>query len=228
MLKPKIKVAVVEDRATIRRGLVRKINISEDLICVGEYNSAEDALVGISKNIPEIVVMDIGLPYMRGPECMLRLKAKHTNISFIMFTVFDQNEEVFNALKAGAEGYVLKSEGASGVVAAIRELHQGGAPMSQEIATKILASFHGFGPEHPLVESLNTRQMKILQYLSEGLPYKEIADKLVPTITVPGLKQNINRIYKKMQVNNRVEAMLKYFKMVDIGCPNKSCPMKVK
>lgn len=210
MIENVIRVSIVEDLPEIRETLINKINLMEDLVCISNYSNAEDAIIGLVKDQPEIVLMDIGLPYGNGIDCMLRVKLKCPDISFLMFTVFDNDEKVFNALKAGANGYVLKRDGANGVIKAIRELSVGGVPMSRDIAKKVLHSFHKFGPSNENVEKLTPRQIEILNLLSQGLLYKEIADKLTPSITEGGVKQHINRIYKKLQVNNRTEALNKY------------------
>lgn len=219
------KVSIVEDTENIRKRVVQRIERTDGLELVSEYSNGEDAVKGLVSDKPDLVLMDIGLPYMDGIECMLRTKARAPSIAFLMFTVFQQDEKVFESLKAGAIGYILKSDGAAGVVDAILEFRNGGAPMSQDIALKILLSFHKQTRDNSLLESLNPRQMQILKLLSEGYLYKEICTKLTPQITEGGLKQNIHRIYKKLQVNNRTEAMLKYFNFTHSACPNPQCPI---
>lgn len=206
----KVRIAIVEDILEIRESLIDRVNETEGMTCVADFSNAEDALIGLKKNKPDIVIMDIGLPHMNGVECMLRVKLKNPEILFLMFTVFDHDEKVFEALKAGASGYILKETGSAGAIKAIEELLQGGGPMSGVIAQKVLLSFHRFGPVDDKVEKLTARQIEILQLLSEGLLYKEIAGRLNPSITEGGLKQHINRIYKKLAVNNRTEAINKW------------------
>jgi len=200
-----IKISIVEDRIEIRNSLVRGINRTNDIECIGNYSSAEEALNQIPKNIPELVLMDVGLPKMNGIECLLRLKAEHEDLDFLMFTVFDNGELVFEALKAGASGYILKEEGVQGVVNAIREFKAGGAPMSRSIAKSVLASFSKKTIDKTKhFENLTNQQLKILEYLATGLLNKEIADRL--GITERTVKQHNSTIYKKLQVNNRTEA----------------------
>lgn len=203
-------VIIVEDIDEIRESLAARIDAEDLLICMATYKDAEDALANIPSKKPDIVLMDIGLPYMSGIECMLRIKVRHPDIRFLMFTIFDHDDKVFDALKAGASGYILKEDGSKGAVQAVYDLLDGGAPMSTPIAQKVLRSFHRYQPKDKTVERLTPRQVEILQLLSEGLYYKEIAQRLTPAITIGGLKQSINRIYRKLQVNNKTEAINKW------------------
>ncbi|HQU60888.1 MAG TPA: response regulator transcription factor, partial [Saprospiraceae bacterium] len=158
---------------------------------------------------PDLVLMDIGLPKMNGVECMIRVKLQAPEVDFLMFTVFDNDEYVFEALKAGAVGYVLKSERATGALRAIEEYAQGGAPMSRDIARKVLSSFHTHNKKAGEgFENLTPQQLLILEQLSQGLLNKEIADRL--GISEGTVKQHNYAIYKKLQVNNRTEAVQKY------------------
>lgn len=210
MKEQRIKVSIVEDNARITETLKGQISKTEDLVCISDYNLAEDALKGLIKDNPQIVLMDIGMPCMSGIECMFRVKLKCPNINFLMFTVLENDEKVFDALKSGASGYVLKRDGITGVIAAIRELNQGGAPMSREIAQKVINSFHLHGPKNTLRENLTPREIEILKWLAKGLQNKEVAEKMVPPIAEGTVKQHIHRIYRKLQVNNRTEAVNKY------------------
>lgn len=203
-----IRISIVEDTEDIGLTIKQRINSTEDLECISYFESAEDALTGLMKKPPDVVLMDIGLPNMDGIECMFRVKHKYPNIKFLMFTVFDDDDRVFNALKAGANGYVLKMESSEKIINALREIYNGGAPMSRTIAFKVLQSFHIF--HSPLVETLTKRELEILEKLSQGLLYKEIALQLSPQISEGTVKQHIHKIYKKLQVNNRTEAINKY------------------
>lgn len=202
------RISIVEDTDHIREILKARINETDDLFVITTYSNAEDALRDIPEAKPDLVIMDIGLPGISGIECMLKLKLTCPDIAFLMFTVFDNDSHVFDALKAGANGYIMKDEKPSGVIKAIRTYLSGGAPMSAEIGKKVLESFHRVGNKNADIEQLTDHQKYILDLISQGLLNKEIAANL--NITVGSIKVQINRIYKKLQVNNRVEAMNKY------------------
>lgn len=207
-----IRVSVVEDQIEVLNALARRIDRNEGMICVSQFSNAEEALERIPHQRPDLVLMDIGLPKMDGVECMIRIKLQTPEVNFLMFTVFDTDDYVFDALKAGAVGYVLKSEGAAGVLRAIEEYRLGGAPMSREIARKVLGSFHfQYNRRVSGFEELTPQQMLILEQLSQGLLNKEIADRL--GISEGTVKQHNYAIYKKLQVNNRTEAVQKYLKV---------------
>lgn len=202
------RISIVEDTDHIREILKSRINDTDDLFCITDYCTAEDAIRDLPVAKPDVVIMDIGLPGKSGIECMMQVKSKCPEMIFLMFTVFDNDENVFDALKAGASGYILKEEKPSGVIKAIRDFLEGGGPMSAEIAKKVMESFHRFGPANAHVEDLTAHQLNILKQISQGLLNKEIANNL--GITLGSMKVQINRIYKKLEVNNRVEAINKY------------------
>ena len=206
-MKEMINISVVEDRPEIRNSLVRNIDRARGCKCISHYDNAEEALVNLPKDAPDLVLMDIGLPKMTGVECMIRILLSDAKMDFLMFTVFDNDEHVFSALEAGAIGYVLKGEGTIGVMNAIAEYREGGAPMSRHIAKKVLQSFSKKKKKNDF-ENLTKQQTIILEQLSEGLLNKEIGDRL--GITERTVKQHNNAIYKKLQVNNRTEAVRKY------------------
>ncbi|MCB0556908.1 MAG: response regulator transcription factor [Phaeodactylibacter sp.] len=204
-----IRVSVVEDQLDVLNSLVKRIDRTEGMACVSHFTNAEDALAHLPQQRPDLVLMDIGLPKMNGVECMIRVKLQAPEVDFLMFTVFDNDEYVFEALKAGAVGYVLKSERATGALRAIEEYAQGGAPMSRDIARKVLSSFHTHNKKAGEgFENLTPQQLLILEQLSQGLLNKEIADRL--GISEGTVKQHNYAIYKKLQVNNRTEAVQKY------------------
>ena len=207
-MNKRIRISIVEDTTEVRERLVLSINNTEDLYCISDYPNAELAISDIPLAQPDVVIMDIGLPGLSGIECMLRIKSASPDIPFLMFTVFDNDENIFKALKAGAVGYIMKDERPRGVIAAIRTFINGGAPMSPEIGKKVLQSFHRYKPLKGQVESLTQHQIQILDFISQGFLNKEIAEKL--NITEGSIKVQISRIYKKLQVNNRVEAINKY------------------
>ena len=208
-MKKLIKISVVEDREEIRNSLVRNISRSENVDCISNYSNAEDALINLPKDNPDLVLMDIGLPKMTGVECMTRILLTQNTMDFLIFTVFEEDEQVFKALKGGAIGYVLKNEGVRGVLKAIEEYRMGGAPMSRNIARKVLQSFNTKSKENSgNFENLTKQQSLVLTQLAEGLLNKEIAERL--NITERTVKQHNNAIYKKLQVNNRTEAVRRY------------------
>jgi len=212
--KSMIRISVVEDQTDVLNSLTKRINRTEGMICVSQFSNAEEALLRIPEQKPDLVLMDIGLPKMDGVECMIRIKLLTPEVNFLMFTVFDNDEYVFDALKAGAIGYVLKKEGAAGVLQAIEEYARGGAPMSRDIARKVLSSFHlQYRKPKKGFEELTAQQLLILEQLSQGLVNKEIADRL--SISEGTVKQHNYAIYKKLQVNNRTEAVQKYLNSKD-------------
>ncbi len=203
-----IQVAIVEDLDEVRQSLREAIEETPGLLCINDYGDAETALPGLLAEPPDVVVMDIGLPGMNGIECMLRVKLKNPDIRFMMFTIFDQDNQVFEALKAGADGYILKHEPLEDILEAIREVKAGGAPMSRHIARKVMRSFHRLPKTDPEEAPLTVRETQILEELARGRLYKEIADSL--HIAVGTVKQHIHNIYQKLHVQNRTEAINKY------------------
>ncbi|MCB0706560.1 MAG: response regulator transcription factor [Saprospiraceae bacterium] len=205
-----IRVVVVEDQKEIREIQVRRINASPDLLCLDSFERGEEAVPGIIASRPDVVLMDIGLPGMSGIEAMVRIRQECPNIEFVMFTVFMEDGKIFDALQAGASGYVLKNDSHLDILDAIREVQHGGSPMTMEIARKVLKSFRPEKQRNSLIEKLSDRETEVLELLSKGLLYKEIAQALIPAVTVGTVRQTIHRIYKKLQVNNAVEAVNKY------------------
>lgn len=204
-----INVSIVEDQPDVLRSLVRNIDRTEGLTCISHYTNGEDAATHLPTDRPDVVLMDIGLPKMNGVECMMKVQLQAPRMEFLMFTVFDHDEMVFEALKAGASGYVLKSDRVPGAIRAIQEWAAGGAPMSRDIAKKVLGSFRQKEQNrHPDFEALTERQLKILELLSTGKLNKEIADLL--GISEGTVKQHNYAIFKKLHVNNRLEAVNKY------------------
>ncbi|MBS1620725.1 MAG: response regulator transcription factor [Bacteroidetes bacterium] len=204
-----IKLIIVEDLEEVRNGLKNFIELSSDFKVLDTYATAEEALDGIPELKPDIVIMDINLPGMNGIECIRQVKNKNLSTQFMMFTVYENDEKVFEALKAGASGYLLKNTGLVQLIEALKELHNGGSPMSSNIARKLVTIFREQNKTR-VVETLSQRENEILQLLSKGLLYKEIADQLhISTATV---RQHIHRIYEKLHVQNRTEAINKAFR----------------
>lgn len=199
-----IIISIIEDQLEIGLGLKDYINKHTDYICDIHYINATDALLGIPSCKPDLVICDIGLPDLSGVECMKRLLVKVPETKFIMFTVFDTDAYLFEALKCGASGYILKDDSLSEIIGAIKEVVNGGGAMSPEIAKKVIQSFHQ-NINSKKIECLTDHQVDILKYIADGLLNKEIADTL--HINEGSVKVQISTIYKKLSVNNRVEAV---------------------
>ena len=204
-----ISIAIVEDLEEVRDGLKNFIGLSTDFTVVGTYKSGEEALAELPSLRPDIIIMDINLPGMNGIECIRLVKDKSPGSQFMMFTVYENDEKVFEALKAGASGYLLKNTGLLQIVESLKELHEGGSPMSANIARKLVNLFREPVRANVPVEVLSNRENEILQLLSKGLLYKEIADQL--QITTGTVRQHIHKIYDKLHVQNRTEAINKAF-----------------
>ena len=204
-----ITLAIVEDLDEVRDGLKNFISLSQDFKVLDLFKTAEDAVIGLPKLKPDIVIMDINLPGMNGIECIRQVKDKSPGTQFMMFTVYENDEKVFEALKAGASGYLLKNTGLVQLIESLKELHNGGSPMSANIARKLVTLFRNEQRETAKLEILSNRENEILQFLSKGLLYKEIADQL--SISVSTVRQHIHHIYEKLHVQNRTEAINKAF-----------------
>lgn len=204
-----IKVGIIEDEKDIRESLRILIHGSEGFDCIHTFGNGDDAIRQIPGLALHVVLTDIHLPDRSGIECVSLLKPLCPSTQFLMCTSFEDTDSVFNALKAGATGYLTKTTQPSKLLDAILEVYKGGSPMSSHIARKVVSCFHE--TEHNTVlEKLSEREKEILQLLSKGLRYKEIADKLfVSTETV---RTHIRNIYQKLQVNSRTEALNKVYK----------------
>ncbi len=205
-----IKVSIVEDIPEIRNGLVSFISKEKNLCILDAFENAEIALYSIPNNIPDIVIMDINLPGMNGIECIEALKKEFPQIHFMIFTIYENDEKVFEALKAGASGYILKKTEPSRVVEALKELHDGGSPMSSQIARKLVSIFqNNQSQKSDEAAKLTKRELEILELLSKGFLYKEIADKT--GISFGTVRQHIFHIYEKLHVHNKTEAINKVY-----------------
>jgi DNA-binding NarL/FixJ family response regulator len=204
-----ISITIVEDLDEVREGLTQFISLNTEFRMLKTFSNAEEALTEIPKLKPEIVIMDINLPGMNGIECIRQVKDLSPGTQFMMFTVYENDEKVFEALKAGASGYLLKNTGLLQMIEAIKELHDGGSPMSSNIARKLVSVFREKDQELPPVHALSSRENEVLQWLSKGLLYKEIADKL--SISIATVRQHIHKIYEKLHVQNRTEALNKVY-----------------
>jgi DNA-binding NarL/FixJ family response regulator len=203
-------VSIVEDNDQLRGTLARMINKSEGFRCVSNYPSAEAALEGLPNDRPEVVLMDINLPGMNGVECVRRLKQTIPKTLVVMLTAYEDTENIFNALAAGAAGYLLKRAPRSELLDAIKEVCRGGSPMTTHIARKVVQSFQKGGDSSHSSENLTGREQEVLDFLSQGLMYKEIAEKL--GISYETVHTYIRRIYEKLQVRTRTEAVAKFLR----------------
>ena len=202
-----ITIVIVEDLDEVRDGLKNFLALSNEFRILDTFKTAEEALYDIPRLMPDIVIMDISLPGMNGIECIRRVKHKSPATQFMMFTVFENDEKVFEALKAGASGYLLKNTGLLHMAEALKELHNGGSPMSANIARKLVSVFRDNAIDVGELEVLSHRENEVLKLLAKGLLYKEIADHLgISTSTV---RQHIHKIYEKLHVQNRTEAINK-------------------
>jgi DNA-binding NarL/FixJ family response regulator len=202
------RVAIVEDDNGLRRQLEEILESAEGVRCVGAYPSAEAALRNLLNVRPDVILMDIKLPGMSGIECVARLRDDLPATHIIMLTVYEDSERIFQALQAGADGYLVKSSPTEALLAAIEDVHQGGAPMSTNIARKVIRRFRQFEPSADKAEGLAPREREVLDLLSSGYAYKEIADQM--GITSETVRSYVKVICKKLHVKNRLEAVARY------------------
>jgi DNA-binding NarL/FixJ family response regulator len=206
--QPPVKVVIVEDETWLRKNLVREISRTPGLCCVNNYRTAEEALQGIPADQPDVVLMDINLPGMDGVECVRRLHADLPNVKCLMLTVYEESEKIFNSLLAGASGYLLKRADTDELLDAIRQLLEGGAPMSSNIARKVVGYFNKIGDAKSDTSMLTPREEQVLELLAKGMAYKNIADQL--SLSVDTIRMNVKHIYTKLHVHSRGEAAAKY------------------
>ena len=202
-----IKVAIVEDDNRFRQSLRRVIESQSRLKCVGEYAVGADAIEKIPRDKPDVVLMDLNLPDCSGAEITAKLKTQLPNLSVVILTVYNDADHIFKALRSGACGYLLKQASASEILGAIAEAYRGGAPMTSEIARKVIAAFHESKPAPSPIEELAPREMEILQLVANGYANKEIADKM--SITLSTVCWYLHEIYEKLHVQSRVQAVNK-------------------
>ena len=204
-----ITLAIVEDLDEVRDGLNNFLTLSNEFKVLDTFKTAEEALYDIPRLKPDIVIMDINLPGMNGIECIRQVKGKSPGTQFMMFTVYENDEKVFEALKAGASAYLLKNTGLLQLSEALKELYNGGSPMSSNIARKLVTVFRDQQHNPASIEALSPRENEILLLLSKGLLYKEISDQL--SISTGTVRQHIHKVYEKLHVQNRTEALNKAF-----------------
>ena len=207
-----ISVAIVEDNHDIRQALEQIIGMAEGYSVAGSYISGEDALLKIPEIKPEIVLIDINLGGINGIEVVKILKKTMTDVLFMMCTIYEEDEKIFEALSAGASGYILKKTAPDKLLTAIKELQDGGSPMSSQIARKVVTHFQSTFNKTTVNDSLNllsNREKEILEMLSKGLTYKEIAEKVF--ISPQTVRKHVYHIYEKLHVSNRIEAVNAFY-----------------
>lgn len=205
-----ISISIVEDDTGLRESITQYVAASRGFHCVSQYASAEEALEHLAQDKPDVVLMDINLDGMSGIECARRLKAAAPAIQILMLTVFDDTEQIFNALAAGASGYLLKRVDPPKLLEAIREVHAGGSPMSGPIARKVVSSFQARQASIPQKANLSPREREVLECLAQGRAYKQISDQL--GVSIDTIRTYIRRIYEKLHVCSRTEAVAKYLR----------------
>jgi DNA-binding NarL/FixJ family response regulator len=205
-----ITVSIVEDHAGTRKSLDALLAGVPGFRCLNAYATAEEALCGISAMPPDVALVDINLPGMSGIECVRKLKELFPALKVLMLTTYEEGELIFNSLRAGASGYLLKKMAAAELIPAIEQVHAGGAPMTMQVARKVVDHFHEIQKTASEVEKLTPREQETLALLAKGFLYKEIADRL--GVSVNTVKRHLHAIYEKLHVQSRTEATVKFLK----------------
>jgi DNA-binding NarL/FixJ family response regulator len=203
-----ITVVVVEDDASVRESLVSWIQKAEGFACVGEFSNAENATAEMIEAKPSVALVDINLPGLTGIECVRRLKPLLPNTQFVMVTVYDDSTHIFDALAAGATGYLLKRTARGALITALREVHAGGSPMTSSIARKVVQALYRAASKPITTAELSKRESEVLALLAQGYLYKEIGDTM--GVALPTVNSFIRRIYEKLHVHSRAQAVAIY------------------
>lgn len=204
-----LRISIVEDNNDLRETLQLLIENEPGLTFVSAYSNAEDAIRRLPKNAPDVVLMDIHLPFRSGIDCTRALKDLCPDLRVLILTVYEDSENIFDALKAGASGYLLKRSSPSEIIAAISDVAEGGAPMSSRIASQVVASFQKPTPTlEPEGDPLSERETEVLGYLTKGYSGKEIADKM--SVSINTVKTHLKHIYQKLHVRSRTEILLRF------------------
>ena len=202
-----IKVAIVEDNNGLRKSLENMLNKTEGMICVASLGNLQNVVSEFNKSDPDIVIMDIGLPYISGIEGVRTVKANFPEMLIIMFTVFEDDDKIFDAISTGASGYLLKKTPPEEIIESIRQLNEGGAPMSPSIARKVIQSFQQKRNIVKEESGLTVREKEVLFSLVDGLSYKKIADKY--NLSISTVRTHIGNVYQKLHVNSKSQAVSK-------------------
>jgi DNA-binding NarL/FixJ family response regulator len=217
-----IAVSIVEDDRQARKILAGWVNRAPGFRLAGEWGDAESAIAGIAEFSPNVVLMDINLPGMSGVDAVKQLKRSLPQTQFVMLTVYEDADHIYNALAAGATGYLLKQTPRQELLAALEEVHRGGSPMTSNIARKVVQSFRQSSTPVPPGEQLSPREQEVLDLLARGYLYKEIADRL--NISVPTVNTYVRRMYEKLHVRSRAQAVAKYAHLSPSGEDNLRAP----
>ena len=204
-----IHVTIVDDDDEIRNGLCWLLNHSDGFVCESNYRNCAELLRGVDENTPDVVLMDIGLPGKSGIECVLKIKEYFPRVEVLMVTVYTEDDKVFQSIRNGAVGYILKNTSSDKLLEAIKEAYRGGAPMSPEVARKVIGYFQG-GDDGSWTASLSQRELEVLQGLVDGFSYKSIAERLF--ISAHTVRFHIHNIYEKLHVRTRAELVAKAVK----------------
>lgn len=202
-----VRVAIIEDLRQIREGLATLIDLTEGYRCAGRYGSIEEALAGVGRDVPDVVLSDIGLPGMNGIEGVRILKERYPQLVVLMLSVYDDDERIFDALCAGATGYLLKKTPPARLIESLKEAVEGGAPMSPEVARRVITLFRDFRPPQRAEYDLTPHETRILKLLVEGHNYKTAAFEL--NVSVNTVSFHLKKIYEKLQVHSKSEAVAK-------------------
>jgi len=205
-----IKVSIVEDNPTLRVTLAKMISEAPGMQCVSAHGTGEDAVKKIPTTNPDVVLVDIHLPGMSGIECVSNLKAQFPKLQMLMLTRYEQNDLIFNSIRAGASGYLVKNTPAAELIQAIEQVHAGGAPMTMQIARKVMDHFREIQQPSADVEKLTPREQEVLTLLAKGYLYKQISAEL--NISVNTMRNRLRAIYEKLHVHSRTEATVKFLK----------------
>jgi DNA-binding NarL/FixJ family response regulator len=203
-----IKVAIIEDARGTRESLKELISRAPGMSCAGAYASAEDALDQIPNAPTDVVLVDINLPGMSGVECVSHLKQRQPKLQLLILTTYEESDLIFDSLRAGAAGYLLKNMRPAEIIQAVEQVHAGGSPMSMNIARKVVTYFQKGRQPRSDVEKLTKREQEILSLLAKGYLYKEIADQL--SISLSTVRAHLHTVYEKLHVHSRTQAVVKY------------------
>jgi DNA-binding NarL/FixJ family response regulator len=204
----RIRVSIVEDNRGTRESLTELLTRAPALRFVSAHPTGEDALQKIPQDAPDVVLMDINLPQMNGIECVAQLKARIPKTQVLMLTTYEEGDLIFDSLRKGASGYLLKNMPPSELVQAIEQVHAGGAPMSMQVARKVVTHFQQIKQPRSEMEQLTKREHEILALLAKGFLYKEIADQL--GISLSTVRAHLHTVYEKLHVQSRTEAVVKF------------------